>query len=311
MARLSSIVDSSFILTLANKAKSATGSSNNVAAALQGKGGDSIQVSLRRGAQTFSLAMQGLSSAAAFVNLAEVELGKLDKIVVDMEKIVERAKSPGTGVQGRQRLEGQYRDLVTEFRSIVDGAEFQGQNYLKRDGLENILRSFGLDSEESDAVAASFAHFVTPDDDTSLASDEVKARKAVNIPADAFLVPVETSTQTTTYDTIFDEDRTLKKRPEAYRIQADLKELRNQISENVKALGGTREMIIKNMDLVRAAGLSFLDGSNLNSIEDAEAAAKYLQREIRRRAPGSLSQLENLEPITIATLLLAENGFKG
>ncbi len=97
---------------------------------------------------------------------------------------------------------------------------------------------------------------------------------------------------------------TIAKRPEAFRMLTDLKKLREQISNNIKALDGALEVIGENVSLVRATGLAMLDIRNeLTGAEDAEQVAKLLRDRIARDAGVALlAQAENLTPIAFAAL---------
>jgi hypothetical protein len=108
---------------------------------------------------------------------------------------------------------------------------------------------------------------------------------------------------TSEYEEIFDKTYDLKTRPNAYRMLHDLKNLRSQLKDNIEGLDDAREMVIKNIDLVRAAGFAFLDLSNqLEGGEDADKVAEQLRGMIRSNARGALSQAENLESIVVAAL---------
>lgn len=110
------------------------------------------------------------------------------------------------------------------------------------------------------------------------------------------------------YSSIFDEERTLTSRVEAYRVLTDLKSLREQIVGNRKVLEGGREILIKNMDLIRATGLALLEISDeITDATTAEEVAEMLKRQIRSKASAALSQAEHLTPITVAALALARD----
>lgn len=97
---------------------------------------------------------------------------------------------------------------------------------------------------------------------------------------------------------------TIAKRPEAFRMLTDLKKLREQISNNIKALDGALEVIGENVSLVRATGLAMLDIRNeLTGAEEADDVAKLLRDRIARNAGVALlAQAENLTPIAYAAL---------
>jgi hypothetical protein len=107
------------------------------------------------------------------------------------------------------------------------------------------------------------------------------------------------------FTSIFDSERTIANRVEAYRLTTDLKSLREQIIGNKKALQDARDIVGKNMDLVRATGLALLELSEQISDSDtAEQVAEMVRSRIVSKASAALSQAENLTPLTIATLAL-------
>ncbi|MBN8549853.1 MAG: hypothetical protein J0M12_11110 [Deltaproteobacteria bacterium] len=102
---------------------------------------------------------------------------------------------------------------------------------------------------------------------------------------------------------IFDDSRDISKRGQAFRTLEDLKALKSQISKNLQALDGARNVLQDNIKLVRATGLAFLEmAEQVRTSVDAETLAESLRQRIRASAPTALSQAENLNPITVAAL---------
>jgi hypothetical protein len=97
---------------------------------------------------------------------------------------------------------------------------------------------------------------------------------------------------------------TIAKRPEAFRMLTDLKELKEQIKTNVKALGDPLDVIGQNVSLVRATGLAMLEIRNqLTGAEEADEVAKLLRDRIAKDAGVALlAQAENLTPMAYGEL---------
>lgn len=108
--------------------------------------------------------------------------------------------------------------------------------------------------------------------------------------------------------TLFSSSRNIATRGEAFRMLTDLKALKNQITENIEMLDKATALIAKNIDLVRATGLAFLELSDqIGSDAKAEDVARDLRTRIRRNAPAALSQAQNLEAITVAALAISSD----
>ncbi len=110
--------------------------------------------------------------------------------------------------------------------------------------------------------------------------------------------------QRTPVTEIFSKDRSLMNRADAFAILNDLKELKGQITKNLKALDKSLDVLQKNTELARAAGLGMLEISNkVTSASDADSLAHDLKNYIRKNARQALSQAANLEPLAVANLL--------
>jgi flagellin-like hook-associated protein FlgL len=302
MSGISSI-DTKIINILANY-----GSKSKSSAVSQGGSDDPIRTSLRTGAQTYALAVRGLNTLASYINVARSSMEQLDNITDRLITIVEQAKKGSTSSQTRNDLQLQYTRLVKAFQTTVETARVQDQDLLSVDGLTSVFQTFGLDKEQSASISDLFKLFKTPDDDSSLASQEIQGARPVSIPEEAFNTPKSVSRQTTNFEEIFDSERLINERPEAYRVAVDLAALKRQITKNVKALDESTEVILSNIKLAQGAGFAFLDASNTQGIGSPEEAAQIVRDKIRRNASGALAQADNLEPLLVAALVLEQNG---
>jgi hypothetical protein len=207
----------------------------------------------------------------------------------------------------------------------IDVSDYDGdgtQEILLHDSSSEIAEVAKRQGDGSYAVAYSFSTGVINASSSIIRSGDLNGDGTIDI---AFLDSVsgtirialgqrEPSTTTvsrniTQYDTLFETERTIRSRPASYEMLADLKELKNQIAKNQKAIDNAIEVVAQNADLVRAAGFSFLKLSNSVTSETAEEVAKKIQRDIRRDAPAALNQLENLEAMTVAALTLESTSF--
>lgn len=111
---------------------------------------------------------------------------------------------------------------------------------------------------------------------------------------------------------LFDERRHIKTRPEAYQMLADLKALKDQITENIDASEKVGKFLTDNISVVRAAGFAFLNAASdtrIASISDADQLANEVRAKIRANPGVALAQIGNLEAITVASLVLDSTSF--
>lgn len=297
-------IDKKIIGILANY-----GRSSNASAATKGKASDNaIKTSLRTGAQAYVYAVRGLNTLGSYVNVARATMQKLDGIVDKMTTLVEQAKRSSTSSSTRDDIELQYQTLAKDFKSTVLSAKTNDKDLLSVDGLDALFKTFGLDKDQSTSISDLFTLFETPDNDTALASEEVKGSRPIAIPDGAFTTPKSVSRRSTNFEELFDSDRHINNRPEAYRVAVDLGALKEQIGKNIKALDSASEVILSNLKLAQGAGYAFLDAYNNGKYTSAEEAAEAVRQNIRKNAPGALSQADNLEPMLVAALVLNQSG---
>ncbi len=149
----------------------------------------SLSGSLRLGAQTYATAVGALNNTLSVVNIAKDTLGKLGDITDKMIAVTEKAARRPIGAQGRRALDIQFRELADDFKKILEKSKIGDNSFLTTDGLTEIFLAVGLDKESSKSIADVFAQFVTPEEDTTLASEKVEGKKPLVIPAAAFTVP--------------------------------------------------------------------------------------------------------------------------
>jgi len=180
---LNSIITEKFISKLAAAGEKISSAPSNPL-----KGGSSVNLSgsLRLGAQTYATAVGALNNTLSIVNVAQATLEKLGEITDKMIEVTEKSAKRAVGPQGRRALDIEFRKLATDFKKIVEKAEIADKNFLSVEGLTELFISVGLDKETSSSIAEVFSRFMTPEDDTSLASEKVEGKKPLVIPAAAY-----------------------------------------------------------------------------------------------------------------------------
>ena len=302
MARISlrGVIDDTLIRRFQGLASDASKSPTQ--ALTGGGGGATIQTGLRVGARTFATAVQGLNTAITFFNTGKATLDGLGKITDKMISLAEKAGKANSSSEERNNANTEFQRLANQFQKTIKEAKLGNREFLTLSGISEYLQIVGLDREESDSVAAIFDEFVVPAEDDTLASEEIKGPRPAPIPPSAY---AGTSRTTIEYSELFDDQVSILTRPNAHKVLNDLKALKDQIATNVEALDSGIKIIGDNLDLVRAAGVAFLDLSNqIEGEVEAEEVASRLRDQIRRDAPAALAQAENLEAMIVAALAL-------
>ena len=305
MARISlnKVVTDTLVKRFQGLASGGGSNEQSLAKALRGDSSEaSIRSGLRTGAQTFAKAIQGLNLGITFFNTAKATLEDLDKITDKLIELAQRSSKSTTSSQERYEADLEFKKLGRSFKKIVDEAKIGENEFLNLEGISGFLLNFGLDQKSSQSIEETFKKFKVVAGDDSLASLNAQGPRPARIPPQAYSATAGFSVE---YEKIFEEQVSIRTRPNAYKVLSDLEALKKQITDNSKALDNGIEIIGKNIDLVRAAGFAFLDLSEQISDSDtADEVAQQLRRRIRIDAPGALSQAENLESIVVAALAL-------
>ncbi len=134
-------------------------------------------------------------------------------------------------------------------------------------------------------------------------SDPTAKFHRFEITSESISVGENFSTTTKEYNSVFDVDRTILTRPDAYQMLADLNELADQIGDNLEAIDGAQDTLAQNIELVRSLGQAFINQSEQISSEDeADSVAQKIRQLVTTDARSALTQAENLESIIVAAL---------
>ncbi|WKZ56668.1 MAG: hypothetical protein QY326_08035 [Bdellovibrionota bacterium] len=272
------------------------------AAALRG-GATSTDIgsALRVGAQTLASAVQVLNSTISFVNLASADLTNLENLTDRMITLAEEAAGGGVGYQRRLEIDNEYRELASDFQAIVEGAEYNGDNYLTTDGLAAIFARAGLNEEDSQSIEDVLGEFSVYNDGESLADETIVGNRPAHVSQSAY--QEEGRTSYTEFEGLFDAARSLTDRVDASVLVEDLNALKSQISDNLEVLNEARRVVGLNVEFVSSTGLAMLEiADQITSADDAAEVAREIRSAVRKDARAALSQAENLEPIIVAAL---------
>ncbi len=186
MTRISlpSIISERLVTRFQGVAAGTSSSSNTLSGSASSA--STLRDGLRLGARTYGTAVQGLNSLLSFVNLSQSTLKELSSITEKLITVAERAGQAGTGSDARGQLERKFRELAKVFQETVSSSVVGEKNYLDRDGLIELFKTLGLDSSAAGGVANLFEKFRVSDEDSALASEHLKAKRPIQIPAGAY-----------------------------------------------------------------------------------------------------------------------------
>lgn len=294
---LSAVINESFINRFRGIAQDQRSDQSPLATG--GSEAPTISEGLRVGARTFASAVQTLNSGIAVLNASEGSLQILSNITDEMLSLAEQASSSTTQTQTRRRLNLEFKELVFAFQDAIETTTEGEVDFLESQDIAQVLTNIGLDPEESSEIGELFKQLVLSDDDELLVDKDIQGAGQAPMPSSL----TARRSQSAAERSLFDPAANILSREAAFEVLHDLKALKSQVDTNQEVVQKLQEKISLNLDLVRAAGLSFLSASEqITSIDDATSIAKRLRGDIRKDAAAALSQADNLEPIVVAAL---------
>jgi methyl-accepting chemotaxis protein len=290
---LDRVVNTTFLTKISKASSSGSSSKTTSNVSNQSLEGQALYDTLRIGAQNFAASMQLLNGSATFVNLSRDTNEKLLAIVTKLEKLTDRANRGDISSGIAKRLRSDFEDLADDFDEQIEEAQRNDQDILDLEQLKGVLARAGLDTERVGELALALKRFTHPAE-ASVNSDGEVVSEGNPVPLDEFKRALRAAQS--------DEDLPGDDRSGFFGgIRGKLRELRNQLEFNVKALDETTQLLGESMTLVRAAGFAFLDVSNeMTGLESSEEIASRLRERIRGTARAGLGQVHNLERIMIA-----------
>lgn len=297
------IVNADFIQTVDRLGTSSSSETPAQAAAKRLSGNSqatSLDSALRTGARNFALGTQALTRGISFINVSHAAHEKLSKIVDRLAEIADKSAKGGVGSQEGIRLVQEFRGLAHDFEKISKESEIEGTDVLDPTDLGGVLIASGLDPENSRALEGVFKKL------HALNHSEVDIEG--NVVTSSALIPTDQFAQSVRQTAGAFDDASAEAEPVSAafsKIRDSLGDLKERIHSNIKALEDTRNIVIDNLVLARAAGRAFLNLSEqVKGTEEAEAVAQKIRDQIRREAPQALEHAGNLQAIVIAGLTL-------
>jgi hypothetical protein len=193
--------------------------------------------------------------------------------------------------------------LANDFEVKIDDANNDTQDFLDLGQLKGVLSRAGLDPEKVSELTSALKRFHHPAESSVNSEGDVVSQENP--------VPIEDFKRILRSAISDSEDPSDDMSGFFGGVRSKLREIRNQLEFNIKALDDTSKILGDSMTLVRGAGFAFLDVSNeMTGLESAEEIATRLRERIRGSAGSALGQVHNLEQIMIAGMAGLE-GLKG
>jgi len=264
-----------------------------------------LDVTLRTGARNFAAGLQALNLTISYVNISRQANERLLQKVTEADLLLAKAAKGGIGSQEADLMRMEFSQLARDFQKIVKNSSVEGRDPLSSDDLSELLIKSGLDPAKNDELRTAFTDFKSLTR-SSAEGEEPTSTGNLKLPANEFSHSVG---QASAANDASDRDGTAVSA--VFKgVRDTLKNIRARLEDNLKALEGTAEVIGKNIDLARAAGFALLDLSQtVKGTEEADALALKVREEIRRRAPGALSQSDNLNNLLVAGLTITPTTF--
>jgi hypothetical protein len=212
-----------------------------------------------------------------------------------LRKIVDKANRGNVSATSARQYRGDFDALTRKFDGILQGTKKSTTDVLDVTAMEGALVKSGLDQSKISELANMLRKITRPNDTVVDAQG--------NVTSDGNPIPL-VDFQKSLRAAIFDEDDPTDDKSGFFaRASAKLRQVESRLQTNVKAITQTRGLVKENLDLVRAAGLAFLDVSNaMSGSESVDQVTETIRAKIRSSAPGALAQAHNLEGVLVASL---------
>jgi hypothetical protein len=304
VSSLRQVITGKFIQGLTKQSKA-----SNSSAAINRNSADaaSLDVSLRTGARNLGQGLQALNIGITYINVSRDVNEKLLDVVTKLELLVSKGAKGVASGQNEGLMQQEFQGLATEFQKLVRNAKIQGNDVLDVTALSEVMVRGGVDPEASSELGAAF------DKIEPVATGDKEAPTTSSgaiIPLNQFANALRrTSAQ---FAQAQESGEPIDGLGAAFKpVRDTLSELREKLQSNIKALNQASDVVAKNIDVVRAAGLAMLDlSSSIKGNEDPETIARIIQEKIRKGAPGALAEASNINSIMVAGFSLTSDTFK-
>jgi flagellin-like hook-associated protein FlgL len=267
------------------------------------KGSDEpISLTLRRGAQGAAAAVQSLNAGISYINIAEQFTSSLLDVVNEVDTLVTKAGKGNITPSNARLYKDQFDRLSAAYTKVIKSSVVKGRDLLNVEEMKNALLKAGLNVDEITELnnafkrVTSFSMVELNDKGQVLSKDDI-------IPPEAFYRALRQATRDPEEPVQSDDGSVAF----ASSRQA-VKEIKDHVMENLKSLSTARDLVEKNLKLVRATGFAFLNVSNeVGDSDTVDDVALRVRGAIRSGARDVLSEAQNLQGILQAGFRLLQD----
>ena len=294
---LSKIVNEGFIKAITQAGTSSSSAlSSSTGTSLGKKTEVSLSSGLRSGARDFAAGVRLMNTGISVINIARAANEKLLDIVGKLDEVVADAARSGVTAGKAKRLQASFAALSRDFDRLLKETAAQKTDVFDPAEVSAFLARAGLDKQNVEELALAFKK-ITPLADSRVDSQGNVTSTANLIPKAQFLSSLKRA--------VTDPEDPLAEEPTGgfSGVKTKMRELRQVLDSNIKALDDASEVVGRNLKLVRVVGLAMLDlAGSIPSNATAASVAEELQTRIRQQAPLLLGEAHNLQAIAIAGL---------
>jgi len=300
VSSLNRVITSDFISGLSTSGRST--SAQDIARQAMSKGSDEpISVTLRRGAQGAAAAVQSLNAGISYINIAEQFTTSLLEVVSQVDALVTKAGKGNITPSNARVYKDQFDRLSATYTKVIKSSVVKGKDLLNVEEMKSALQRAGLNVDQVSELqnafkrVTSFSMVEVNDKGQVLSKDDI-------IPPEAFYKALRQATRDPEEPEQSDDGSI------AFASSREaVKEIKDHVVENLKSLSTARELVEKNLKLVRATGFAFLNVStDVGDSDTVDDVALRVRGAIRSGARDVLSEAQNLKGILQAGFRLLQ-----
>lgn len=300
VASLNRIITPDFISGISKNGSST--SAQEIARSVVSRASDEpISLTLQRGAQGAAAAVQSLNAGIDFLNIAQQFSESLLDVVDQFDSLVRTAGKGNITPANARLYKHKFDRLSQAYTKIVKSSIVKGRDVLDVEDMKKTLDRAGLNPETVLELQNAFKKI------TSISLVQINEKGQVLsqddlIPPEAFYRALKQATRDPEAPAQEDDGSVA-----FASTRTAVKEMKEQVLGNLKALVTAREVVEKNLKLVRATGFAFLDASREVADSDTvDDVALRVQGLIRSGARDVLSEAHNLKAIMSAGFRLLQ-----
>ncbi|MEY4667363.1 MAG: hypothetical protein RL518_62 [Pseudomonadota bacterium] len=257
-----------------------------------------LSVTLQRGARGAAASIQSLNAGISYINIAADYTNNMLDVVNAFDALVKKAGKGNIPPSKAKAYKDEFDRLSKTYEELVAGSVVQGRDILATSDIADVLKDGGLDPARVDELEAAFRKVSSFNGVDVSASGETRSSDQL-YPAQDFYRALRQATRDPEDPPQNDDGSGAFNK-----IRVAVKEIREKVEKNIKALDEAAGLVQRNIELVRATGFALLDASkNVSGSKSVDMLALEIRGAIRSSAGENLSEAHNLNSILAAGLL--------